>query len=84
MSKTLNKTVARFGFNGRRYEVDRLLDSYDTFNQGYVYDTFDVTDDAKGESIDQTGYPDEMGIDEIVADIKDSMTPTSKEENNDE
>lgn len=43
MEKELNKKVAGFHYNNRKYEVDLLLDS---INNGFQsYDIFDVTDE---------------------------------------
>ena len=37
----MNKKVASFKYNGRSYEIDKLLDS--ETKEGFVYDLFDVT-----------------------------------------
>ena len=52
----LNKTVAKFTYKKRKYEVDMLLDSKwasGAGNDGYVFDIFDVTEGKKGESVGQ-------------------------------
>ncbi len=51
MSKNLNKNVADFEHNGRKYAVDLLLDS---ICNGYAsYDIFDVTEDKLGKLVGQ-------------------------------
>ena len=51
MDKNLNKNVADFEFNGRKFEIDLLTDS---ISNGYqTYDVFDTTNDKKGECVAQ-------------------------------
>lgn len=67
MSKSLNETVAEFTHAGRRYQVDRLLDS--GFGDDWAYHIFDVT---SGKDVPAGGelhlpHPDFMGDGELVA-----------------
>lgn len=43
MNKSLNENVADFEYKGRKYQVDKLLDSGG--GDGFTYDIFDVTED---------------------------------------
>ena len=54
--KNLNKTVAKFTYKKRKYEVDILLDSKRHDMEGnlkYAFDIFDVTEDKRGECVGQ-------------------------------
>lgn len=47
--ESLNKKVANFRFNKRKYEIDHLTDAQiDNFKE---YDIFDVTDNKTGEYV---------------------------------
>ncbi len=63
MSKSLNKNVADFEHNGRKYEIDLLLDSM--FNGFATYDIFDVTEDKKGTTVAQLHLA-QQGVDDYM------------------
>lgn len=57
MDKNLNKKVASFKYNNRKYEVDLLLDSIGSGCQSY--DIFDMTDSQRcvaNFTLEQSSY----------------------------